>query len=263
MKTKIYFVDAFTDTPFTGNPACVAIIPEPRDDSWMQKLAFEVNFSETAFLHQRDDGFDLRWFTPRIEVDLCGHATLAAAHLIWECGFQPPEQEISFHTKSGILTAKKNEDRIEMGFPALYPRPEEFNPEFLDIFKISPTYAGMFDGKLMFEVEKEEDVLALDPDFSRLKKHDGRAVLVTAKVENKDYDFVSRYFAPWVGVNEDPVTGTSHCCLAVYWSRQLDKPELRAYQASPRGGYLTTRVEGDRVILGGQAVTTMAGEILV
>ncbi len=263
MKTKIFFIDAFTDQPFSGNPAGVTLLSEPKDDDWMQQVAFEMNLSETAFLLKREDGFDLRWFTPKTEVDLCGHATLASAHIIWENGILPPEKMATFHTRSGVLTAEKKDGIIEMGFPALYARPEEFSPELLEAFKISPTYAGMFDEKHLFEVESEEIVTSLDPDFNHLKKLEGRGVVITAASESGEYDFVSRYFAPWVGVNEDPVTGTSHCCLAIHWSKRLEKKELKAYQASPRGGYLTMKVVDDRVLLGGQAVTIFTGDLLI
>ncbi|MBU2511076.1 PhzF family phenazine biosynthesis protein [bacterium] len=263
MKTRIYIVDAFTDTPFSGNPACVSILSEPKDDHWMQQVAFEMNLSETAFLQKRDDGFDLRWFTPKTEVDLCGHATLASAHIIWETGVLPPEEKVTFFTRSGVLTAEKKDKIIELGFPALYARPEEFSPELLDAFGINPIYAGMFDEKHLFEVESEEIVTSLNPDFNHLKKLKGRGVVITAASSSGKYDFVSRYFAPWVGVYEDPVTGSSHCCLATHWSKRLEKQELKAYQASPRGGYLTTKVVDNRVLLGGQAVTILAGELLV
>ncbi len=259
----LFVVDAFTDQPFSGNPAGVCLLTESRKKEWMQQVAFEMNLSETAFILKQDDGFSLRWFTPEIEVDLCGHATLAGAHLLWETKVLKEEEIVRFHTRSGILTAEKRDAFIEMGFPAMYARPEEFASELLNVFKINPLYVGKFEEKLLIQVENEQIVRGLAPDFVRLKQLDERGVVITSKSDSPEYDFVSRYFAPWVGVNEDPVTGSSHCCLATYWSKQLKKNELRAYQASPRGGSLTMKIDGDKVILGGQAVTVFKGNLQV
>ncbi len=229
----------------------------------MQQIAFEMNLSETAFILRQENGFSLRWFTPKIEVDLCGHATLAGAHIIWEEGILQESESIAFQTRSGELTAEWKGGVIEMGFPALYARPENFSPELLSAFRITPLYVGKFGEKQLIEVETEAIVRGLEPDYAKLKQLDERAVVITAKSESAEYDFVSRCFAPWVGVNEDPVTGSSHCCLATYWSKRLQKEELKAYQASPRGGRLTVRVDGNRVILGGQAVTIIKGSLLI
>jgi PhzF family phenazine biosynthesis protein len=263
MNTDFYVVDAFTNLPFTGNPGCVCLLSEPREDQWMQQVAFEMNLSETAFILKQEQGYSLRWFTPKIETDLCGHATLAAAHMIWEKGLLSKSETINFHTRSGVLTAEKKGELIEMGFPALYARPEDFSPEILSAFNITPVYVGKFEGKQLIEVENEEIVRSLDPDFGKLKRLDERAVIITARSDSQEFDFISRCFAPWVGVNEDPVTGSSHCCLATYWGKRLKKSELRAYQASPRGGTLTMRLDGDRVMLGGQAVTIIKGNLLI
>lgn len=263
MSTKLFVVDAFTDKPFSGNPAGVCILDEPKEDDWMQSVAFEMNFSETAFVLKQRREFSLRWFTPKTEVDICGHATLAAAHLLWEQKILKDTEMALFDTRSSILTAKKLGSHIEMGFPAMWARPEEFSPELLNGFKVSPLYVGRFGEKLLIEVENESIVRSLEPNFNLLKQLDERAVTITAASDSSDYDFVSRYFAPWVGVNEDPVTGSSHCCLATYWARRLEKKEMRAYQASPRGGTVNVRLDEDHVYLGGQAVTILEANILV
>ena len=263
MNDALFIVDAFTDKPFSGNPAGVCLLSEPREAEWMQQVAFEMNLSETAFIVKQDDGFQLRWFTPKIEVDICGHATLAGAHLLWETEILNSEETARFHTRSGVLTAIKQGEFIKMGFPAMYSRPEEFSPELLNAFKINPYYVGKFDEKLLIQVENEQIVRNLEPDFAKLKQLDERAVVVTAESDSEDYDFISRYFAPWVGVNEDPVTGSSHCCLATFWARQLEKKDLKGYQASPRGGFITMKLDGEKVILGGQAVTVFKGNLLV
>jgi PhzF family phenazine biosynthesis protein len=238
-------------------------LSEAREAEWMQHVAFEMNLSETAFMIGQDDGFRLRWFTPKIEVDICGHATLAGAHLLWEIQVLKPDETARFYTRSGVLTARKQGETIEMGFPAMYSRPEEFSPELLNAFKINPYYVGKYEDKLLIQVENEKIVRNLEPDFARLKLLDERGVVITAESDSEGYDFISRYFAPWVGVNEDPVTGSSHCCLATFWAKQLEKEELKAYQASSRGGFITMKIEGDKVILGGQAVTVFKGNLLV
>jgi PhzF family phenazine biosynthesis protein len=263
MMTSLYVVDAFTDHAFSGNPAGVCLLSVARETEWMQQVAFEMNLSETAFVLKRESGFSLRWFTPTTEVDLCGHATLASAHILWENRVLSANETIHFHTRSDILTAKKTGDRIEMGFPAMYARPEEFSSELLSVFKINPLYVGKFNDRQLIEVQNAGIVRGLNPDFAKLKQLKERGIVITSVSDSPDYDFISRYFAPWVGVNEDPVTGTSHCCLATYWSKRLQKTELRAYQASARGGFLTVKLEGERVLLGGQAVTVLKGDLLV
>ena len=263
MEHNLFVVDAFTNQPFSGNPAGVCILEKEREEAWMQALAFELDFSETAFVLPEGEDFSLRWFTPKTEVNICGHATLAAGHILWEKNILPQDKTIAFHTRSGILTSKKTATLIEMTFPAMYARPEEFDPELLTVFKINPLYVGKFEDKQLIEVENEQIVRSLDPDFNRLRQLDERAVVITAQSDSPEYDFVSRYFSPWVGVNEDPVTGTSHCCLATYWSKRLEKKELRGYQASPRGGSVNVRYEGDKVMLGGQAVTVFEARLFV
>jgi len=262
MGLTIYQVDAFTNRPFAGNPAAVCLLPEPRDDVWMQNIALEMNLSETAFLVERDDGYDLRWFTPTMEVDLCGHATLASAHILWEKGELKPELMARFHTRSGLLTATLGRDRIEMDFPATPPEPAEAPPALAQALDVTPRYVGKNIFDYLVEVDSEATVRGLRPDFGLLKKLGARGVIVTSRAEGKDFDFLSRFFAPGAGIDEDPVTGSAHNCLGPYWGQRLGKQELVAYQASARGGTVYIRLAGERVILGGQAVTVLRAELL-
>jgi PhzF family phenazine biosynthesis protein len=232
------------------------------EDSWMQNVAREMNLSETAFLFRQQGGFQLRWFTPAVEVDLCGHATLASAHVLWEMGHVGPDEQVRFHTRSGILTAERKDDWIEMDFPA---KPEEPAPEPAGLAKglgIRIKYLGRNQFDYLVEVDSEEIVRSLKPDFTLLMTLPVRGIIVTSLSSSREYDFVSRFFAPQVGVNEDPVTGSAHCCLGPFWANRLHKKEFVAYQASPRGGVLRVRMMGARVILGGQAVTVLRGELL-
>ncbi|RME75812.1 MAG: PhzF family phenazine biosynthesis protein [Chloroflexi bacterium] len=262
MTITITQVDAFTDQPFRGNPAAVCILPTAPDESWMQAVAREMNLSETAFLVPRGDGFNLRWFTPAAEVDLCGHATLASAHVLWERGYLPPDAAARFHTKSGLLTCRKQGDWIEMDFPAEPAQPVDPPPALVEALGVQPVYTGQNRMDFLVELDSEETVRQLRPNFSRLADLPCRGVIVTGRAASGPYDFVSRFFAPNVGVNEDPVTGSAHCCLGPYWQTRLGKTEFLAYQASPRGGVVRVQIHGDRVILGGQAVTVLKGELV-
>ncbi len=259
----IFQVDAFTNRPFQGNPAAVCILREARDAQWMQNIALEMNLSETAFLVEQKDGFDLRWFTPACEVDLCGHATLASAHVLWETGVLSPSQEAYFHTRSGLLSARKKGEWIEMNFPAEPANPCEYPTELREALGLAPSDAAGLKNRLdyLIEVDSEQTVRNMKPDFNRLTAIQVRGVIVTSRSESTEYDFVSRFFAPGVGIHEDPVTGSAHCCLAPYWSQILGKASMVGYQASARGGIVRVQVIGDRVILGGQAVTVMRGEL--
>ena len=260
MGQTITQVDAFTDTPFSGNPAAVCILPEARDEHWMQNVASEMNLSETAFLVRQPDGFDLRWFTPAVEVDLCGHATLASAHVLWESGLLKPDEEARFHTHSGLLTATRQDDWIELNFPATPVEPADAPAELLRALGVSATYIGKNHFDYLIEVDSEATLRAMQPNYSLLLTVPSRGTIVTSRSDK--YDFVSRFFAPHVGINEDPVTGSAHCSLAPYWSPKLNKDAMLAYQASARGGTLRVRVDGDRVRLGGQAVTVLRGELV-
>ena len=263
MALRITQVDAFTREPFGGNPAAVCLLPREADASWMQRVAREMNLSETAFLVRRDDGgFDLRWFTPAVEVDLCGHATLAGAHVLWEQHHLTPHAPAVFHTRSGRLSAVLRDGWIEMDFPA-EPAETAPVPEGLPAaLGAEPTYVGRNRFDYLVEVDAEATVRRLSPDFGRLGKLDARGIIVTALAETDGFDFVSRFFAPRAGVDEDPVTGSAHCCLGPYWRRRLGRDRFTAWQASERGGLVKVQVRDERVTLSGQAVTVLRGELL-
>jgi PhzF family phenazine biosynthesis protein len=262
MGLTIMQVDAFTNKPFAGNPAAVCLLPEPRDETWMRDVAREMNLSETAYLYRHDDGFNLRWFTPAVEVALCGHATLASAHVLWETGELKSDEQARFFTLSGLLTAKREGDWIELDFPAKREEPAEAPDGLSRALGIEPVYVGRNAFDYLVEVESENVLRSIQPDFTSLRLLKVRGVIVTSLSDSPAYDFVSRFFAPGSGVDEDPVTGSAHCCLGPFWASRLDKQELTAYQASERGGVVRVRVDADRVHLGGQAVTVMRGELL-
>jgi PhzF family phenazine biosynthesis protein len=252
---KLYQVDAFTDKPFHGNPAAVCVLSRPRSDDWMQKVAMEMNLSETAFLLQEADGFRLRWFTPKVEVELCGHATLASAHVLFETGLLDKKITARFFTASGELTATCMPDGIELDFPATPDEPAAAPPGLVEALGVQPLYVGKSRFDYLLQVESEHIVRQMTPDFTRLAHVTARGIMVTSNSEHAPFDFVSRFFAPAVGVNEDPVTGSAHCCLAPFWNRQLDKTAFTAYQASERGGTLMVTLAGNRVKLRGKACT--------
>ena len=258
MAQNIFQVDAFTSRLFSGNPAGVCVLPGPADERWMQSIAAEMNLSETAFLHAVEDGYNLRWFTPATEVDLCGHATLASAHILWEQGFLEPDQLARFYTRSGLLTAGRKSAWIEMDFPSELAEAIKAQPVLNQALGIEPLYTGQNRFDYLVEVASEALVRDMAPDFQKLSNLPARGVIVTAPSANPEFDFVSRFFAPAVGIDEDPVTGSAHCCLGPYWSDKLGKTELVAYQASRRGGTVRMQVAGARVLLGGQAVTVFA-----
>ncbi len=262
MTIPIYLVDAFADRPFKGNPAAVCMLSEPRDPGWMQNVAQEMNLSETAFLCPQDDGFSLRWFTPKVEVDLCGHATLASAHILWEEGRLHRKESARFQTRSGLLGAEYKAGVIEINFPAKPEDPLDPPAGLLEALGVKAKYIGCNKMDFLVEVDSEEIVRNLRPDFSLLKTLPHRAVAVTSLASSSGFDFISRFFAPKVGVNEDPVTGSAHCMLGPFWGKRLGKNELSAYQASERGGVLSLRIAGDRVYLGGRAVTVLRGELV-
>lgn len=260
MPIPIVQVDAFTARPFGGNPAAVCVLPEPRDAAWMQKVARQMNLSETAFLVRQDGGFNLRWFTPSVEVDLCGHATLGSAHVLWDTGQLPAGNEARFHTRSGWLTAVRKGDWIEMDFPAKLETAADPPPVLLEALGCQALYVGKNQFDYLIEVASEAELRALKPNHALLKTLPVRGAIVTSR--SGSYDFVSRFFAPGAGVEEDPVTGSAHCALAPYWGKKLGRTEMRAFQVSERGGEVRVRLQGDRVILSGQAVTVWRGELL-
>lgn len=261
----LYLVDAFADRPFTGNPAAVCLLSTDADDAWLQAVAEEMHLSETAFLTRRPDGdgFDLRWFTPTAEVDLCGHATLASAHVLWETGRLGAGETARFHSRSGLLTAGRDDDGwITMDFPAEPPAPSEPPPDLLELLPHSPRYLGRNRLDYLALLADEEAVRRFEPDLQRLGRITARGLIVTARAdEGRPYDFVSRYFAPQIGIPEDPVTGSTHCCLAPFWAERLGRSALTGYQASARGGTVRVEARGEHVLLAGHAVTVVRGEL--
>jgi PhzF family phenazine biosynthesis protein len=256
-------VDAFTERPFAGNPAAVCLLPAWRDDRWLQEVAAEMNQAETAFLVKNGDGFDLRWLTPKVEVALCGHATLASAHALWQLGAADAGAEIRFSTRSGTLTAAPRGPYIELDFPVKPEEPATPPADLLEALGVSARYVGRNQFDYLVEVESEEVLRRITPDFQRLSAVKVRGAIVTSRSSEPRFDFVSRFFAPASGIDEDPVTGSAHCCLGAYWCKRLGKDQFLAYQASARGGVVQVRVSGDRVILGGTAVTVVRGALAV
>jgi PhzF family phenazine biosynthesis protein len=261
MAVRIVTVDAFTAVPFAGNPAAVCILSEARPDDWMRHVAREMNLSETAFLTPEADGYRLRWLTPSVEVDLCGHATLASAHVLWEEGHLPAGTQARFYSRGGLLLANRRGEWIELDFPATTALAAEPPPELIAALGVKSKAVARSQFDYLVEVASEAEVRAANPDHGALKKIPVRGVIVTAPATTAGFDFVSRFFAPGSGVDEDPVTGSAHCALGPYWAARMGKPEFTAYQASARGGVVRVRVEGDRVLLGGQAVTVLRAEM--
>lgn len=261
MPQPIVVVDAFADRPFTGNPAAVCILDAPRDEGWMQAVAMEMNLSETAFLHPEGDAWRLRWFTPAVEVDLCGHATLATAHALWEAGRLAPDAEARFFTRSGPLACRRDGGWIAMDFPALPPAAAEPPAGLAEALGVTPTWVGRSRFDYLVEVASEAEVRAAAPDIALLRRVETRGVILTARAAMDGADVVSRFFAPAAGVDEDPVTGSAHCVLTPYWAAKLGRDSLTAYQASRRGGFVRLRSLGDRVTLAGRAVTVLRGEL--
>ena len=262
MNVPIFQIDAFAVGPFTGNPAAVCLLEKEADADWMQSVAAEMNLSETAFVAPRTDGFELRWFTPVAEVDLCGHATLASAHLLWETGRLAEADTARFHTRSGLLTAVRVDDWIELDFPATPAESIEPPPGLSDLLGSVPKFVGRSRFDLLLELTDAEELRDLNPDFVGLSSLPVRGLIVTAKSDVPEYDFLSRFFAPAAGINEDPVTGSAHCALAPFWAERLGKTEMTAYQCSPRGGVVKVKLAGDRVLLRGKAVTVLRGELV-
>lgn len=264
MKLPLFLVDAFAERPFTGNPAAVCLLDRAHSEDWMQRVAAELNHSETAFLLPEGEGFRLRWFTPVHEVDLCGHATLASAHVLWETGCLEPEEPAVFFTRSGRLTAWRAEDgMIWMDFPAEAPVPCEPPPELLlALGPVEVRYVGHNRMDFLVLLDAEATVRLLKPDLERLQQVDMRGLIVTALAEEEGVDFVSRFFAPRLGIPEDPVTGSAHCCLGPFWAKRLGKTHLCGVQVSPRSGRVAVVVHDDRVHLGGWAITVLSGKLL-
>lgn len=267
MSLELWQVDAFTARPFAGNPAAVCLLDRPRPDAWLQSVGAEMNLSETAFLLPEGDLYGLRWFTPAVEVDLCGHATLASAHVLWESGLLPAAASARFATRSGLLGARRLEGEgnwIELDFPRIEPTPAAPPPGLLPALGLVSPPAGVWRGgpDWLVELGGEEEVRAVRPDFARLRGETERGVIVTALgAAGGGADFVSRFFAPAAGIDEDPVTGSTHCALAPHWAARLGRAELVARQVSPRGGWLRLRLMDERVGIAGQAVTVLTAAL--
>lgn len=262
MPYPLFHVDAFTERPFAGNPAAVCLLPAWPGDAWLQAVAREMNLSETAFLVAQADHWALRWLTPAVEVDLCGHATLAAAHVLWHENRAADNAPLRFATRSGVLTARRHGAAIELDFPLQRAEPAEAPPGLVEALGAAPRYVGKSRFDYLVEVASEAELRRLAPDFRRLAAVSARGIIVTSRPADARYDFVSRFFAPAAGIDEDPVTGSAHCCLAAFWQERLGKDEFVAYQASARGGVVEVRVRGDRALLGGRAVMVARGELL-
>jgi PhzF family phenazine biosynthesis protein len=262
MSQAITVVDAFTDRPFAGNPAAVCVMQGPADEDWMRAVAAELNLSETAFLHPEADGHRLRWLTPAVEVDLCGHATLASAHVLWEEGHLDPSRPAIFHTRSGRLSAERDPDGIALDFPVKPCETIEAPGGLAEALGCTMLEVGRNALDLLVVAESAAVVRRLTPDFRKLSTLTVRGVIVTAPSDDPEYDFISRFFAPASGIDEDPVTGSAHCALGPYWGTVLGKRSLVGLQASRRGGTVGIRLEGDRVRLIGRAVTIWKGAVV-
>ncbi len=274
MGLTVIQVDAFTNQPFTGNPAAVCVTPEPLNEGLMQAIALEMNLSETAFLTPVEKGYSLRWFTPTVEVDFCGHATLASAHVLWSEGHVPMGETARFHSKIGELSAVQKGDWIEMDFPAQPVHSAHVMPQLISALCCGGNIRAVAknDVNYLVEIQSEKALRSLKPDFDAVKKLPVQGIIATAVADSDEYDFVSRYFCPAVGINEDPVTGSAHVSLAPYWQEKLGKSEMLAQQVSTRGGIIKMRCvlehsntateEANRIIVSGQAVTTLKGELL-
>ena len=258
---RYFVVDAFASRPFTGNPAAVVPLQRWPDDKWLQSVAMEMNLSETAYFVPSASGFDLRWFTPKVEVDLCGHATLASAVVLAELQKLADRRCVTFSTRSGDLTVQRHDSLFLMDFPALDTVPCEPPPGLLESLNKKPLFVGKSKFDFLIEFESEEVIRSITPNLNALANVKCRGVIVTAKSNDRQFDFVSRFFAPAIGINEDPVTGSAHCVLAPYWSSRLGKSKMTGFQASSRGGVVQVDLRGDRVMLGGQGVVFSRGNI--
>lgn len=263
MKFPFYQVDAFAVKPFKGNPAAVFLLESAREDSWLQAVAEEINLPETAFLLPKGHDYQLRWFTPTTEVGLCGHATIASAHILYEFGFYDLDETINFHTRSGIISSTINRGTIELDMPRLSIKASPMPDGLLNILGTEPLATYVTEAKtLIAEMPTAELIRSFVPDFKQIEKLDFEGLAITALSDDPRFDFISRYFSPRDGIPEDPVTGMTHCALAPYWEAKLGKSDFHAYQASSRGGELWLRVTPNRVFVGGKAVTVLAGEML-
>lgn len=262
MKYPIYQVDAFTVSPFSGNPAAVVLLEHPKEDHWMQAVASEMNLSETAFLLAKGDDYSLRWFTPVTEVDLCGHATLASAHILYECGYYELDETIKFITRSGVIKATFNQGTIELTMPRRDPTSCLPSPDIKKSLNLDTVNIVRWeDSLLLVELKSSEQVREFEPDFKSILQLPWEDFVITTRDETGRFDFISRFFAPRLGINEDPVTGMSFCVLGPYWQGKLGKSAFHAFQASPRGGEVWVKVAPDHILIGGKAVTVLKGDL--
>ncbi|WCK56765.1 PhzF family phenazine biosynthesis protein [Aneurinibacillus sp. Ricciae_BoGa-3] len=262
MQPSIFHINAFTDKPFSGNPAAICILDTPQEKQWMQRMAQEMNQPVTAFIFRRTNNlYDLHWFTPTTELDLCGHGTLGSAHVLWQQDYLTPDKGIQFYTKSGLLTVKQVSDGIQLDFPANPPVDAEVPAELKQALGIPAKHVAKNSLGYILEVESEEIVKKIQPNFELLSFIPVTGVIVTSPSSYTDFDFVSRYFAPRIGINEDPVTGSAHCGLGPYWSAKLQKKKLIGYQASSRGGIVKLELRENQVLLTGQAITILEGKV--
>lgn len=267
MGLPLFHIDAFTRSPFAGNAAAVCILDGPREDAWLQQVASEMNLAATTFLYPQDDGYRLRWFSAKVELELCGHGTLASAHTLWEQGYLASDAQARFYTRGGLLTARRDGAWIELNFPAKPEEAAELQPILVESLGVTPLYVGKSQLDYLVEVASEEVVRGIQPNFRQLATIPARGIIVTAAANSisnptSEYDFVSRFFCPSVGIDEDPVTGSAHCVLSPFWSKRLGRAQLTGYQASARGGIVRVQLDSDRVRLGGQALTVARGELL-
>lgn len=263
MSVILYQIDSFTSVPFSGNPAGVCLLEGRVEADWMQHVAAEMNLSETAFVYPLSEGWSLRWFTPKVEVKLCGHATLAAAHALWESGWLDQDHPANFYTQSGLLTATRREDGIELDFPAQPVTAQEGSVDELENILGAKVLSVWFaDWTYLVELENEAAVRELQPDFAAMPASPWGSLIVTSRPETNEFDFVSRFFGPVVGINEDPVTGSAHCVLGPFWGPRLGKTKLVGHQVSSRGGVVGVELAGVRVKISGPAVTVFKGQLL-
>ncbi len=264
MTIEVFHINAFARQPFEGNPACVCLLRQAATDAWMQSVAAEMNLSETAFVWQRGNRFNLRWFTPLAEVHLCGHATMAAAHALWSAEWLSVEQPAVFDTLSGQLLAFLVNGQIEMDFPVHQPHPTS-PPEglFAALGIADAEYVGTDGSDYLLQLKSETCVRRLAPDFRRLGRIPTRGIIVTARSDSSQPDVVSRFFCPALGIDEDPVTGSAHSVLAPFWSARIGRNTLTARQVSRRGGNLVMRIAGERVFISGHCVSVFRGEMLI
>lgn len=263
MTTTIYQIDSFTSEPFAGNPAGVCLLDTMPADDWLANVAAEMNLSETAFLVPNSEGYHLRWFTPAVEVDLCGHATLASAKVLQQLGNLTEDNPVYFETLSGTLSARLVGNQIELDFPSTPPTSCDAEQDLVEGIQVAPVWCGKTRFDYLVEVENENAVRECQPNFEKLKAFGVRGVMITAQSDDSKFDFVSRFFAPGAGIDEDPVTGSAHCALAPYWQDKLGKSTLMGYQASKRGGVVEMVIDNDRVRLRGDAVMVMKCQLMV